>query len=161
MTREKPNKPNPSFPLFAHASGQWEKTIKGKHYYFGAWDKPQEALAGLNREKRDLLEGRTPDHGDGLTVRRLINQFLTNKKRLVESKMHGRKTLGYHFASADRSHTMASQVIARLRTCSSSSSALKPKQSARTHSVGKRSWTISLSSELRSSCSAKRRYRGS
>lgn len=80
---EKPGKPYPGFSLFTHATGRWEKKIRGKLYYFGYWrDQPENgwesALDLYQRQRDDLLAGRTSD--DGLTVRDLCNRFLTCKQ---------------------------------------------------------------------------------
>lgn len=80
----KPAKPRPDFPLYAHASGQWAKRIRGDLHYFGKWSDPQAAWEKYAREKDDLYAGRTPSvNGDGLTLRELVNHFLTREKRKV------------------------------------------------------------------------------
>jgi integrase len=56
---DKPEKPTPDFPLFAHATGRWAKKIKGKLVYFGPWDDPQGALQRFN----DFEAGRAPKPG--------------------------------------------------------------------------------------------------
>ena len=58
--RDKPDKPYPGFPMFAHPSGQWARKIRGRLYYFGVWENPNAALERLNREYPYLKEGRTP-----------------------------------------------------------------------------------------------------
>jgi integrase len=85
MKLAKPKKPRPDFPLFPHASGQWAKKIRGKLHYFGTWADPQAAHNKYVNERDDLYAGRTPSNGNGLTVRQLVNRFLTSKKRLVDS----------------------------------------------------------------------------
>ena len=73
---EKPAKPRPDFPLFAHATGRWAKKIKGKLHYFGPWADPDAALARYVEERDDLYAGRKPRRkGEGLTVKDLINKF--------------------------------------------------------------------------------------
>src|SRR5438128_6814116 len=83
----RPAKPYPDFPLFPHATGRWAKKIRGKMHYFGPWGDPDGALRKYLDQKDDLHAGRTPRlQGDGLTVRDLLNRFLTSKKHLVDSR---------------------------------------------------------------------------
>jgi integrase len=79
------HKPHRDFPLYAHASGQWAKRVRGKLRYFGPWADPDAALAKYLKQKDDLLAGRKPSNGEGLTIRELANRFLTSKQRLVDS----------------------------------------------------------------------------
>src|SRR5262245_928665 len=82
----KPAKPHPDFPLFAHATRRWAKKIRGKMHYFGPWGDPQGALQRYLDQKDDLLAGRVPRPcKDGVTVRDLLNHFLTSKKRRLDS----------------------------------------------------------------------------
>src|SRR5438105_9763333 len=80
---DRPGKPYPDFPLSPHASGAWQKKIRGKIHYFGRWGKVvngkleqlpgdewwKPALELYQEQKDDLFAGRTPRvKGDGLTV---------------------------------------------------------------------------------------------
>ncbi len=94
---DKPAKPYPDFPLAPHASGAWQKKIRGKIHYFGRWarrengklvriegDGWREALEAYKAVADDLHAGRTPRvKTDGLTVADLCNAFLTAKSRKV------------------------------------------------------------------------------
>ena len=88
--RRKPAKPHPDFPLWIHPSGRWCKKLKGKAYYFGkVADDPQgtAALEEWLRVKDDLLAGRPPrPKGEGLTVRELVNRYLTAQKLRADSR---------------------------------------------------------------------------
>jgi len=81
----KPKKPHPDFPLYAHASGRWAKKIRNRLHYFGPWDDPEGALNLYLDQKDDLLAGREPRNGDGLTVRELVNRFLASKESRVKT----------------------------------------------------------------------------
>ncbi len=84
--RAKPDKPYPDFPLTAHPAGYWCKKIRGKIHYFGPWDNPKAALEKYLKEKDALHAGRTPrPEPEGLTVKKLCNQFLLAKQALVDS----------------------------------------------------------------------------
>lgn len=91
---EKPVKPYADFPLFAHASGQWAKKIRGKMHYFGVWSDPQAALDKYCEQRDDLQAGRTPRvQGDGLTIKYLCNAFLTAKQSMLDSAELSARTM--------------------------------------------------------------------
>lgn len=96
----RPPKPYPDFPLSPHASGAWQKKIRGRIFYFGRWgrrvngkmerlpdDGWKEALEIYKAQADDLHAGRTPrEVPDGeLTLKELCNKFLTSKANLVAS----------------------------------------------------------------------------
>ena len=99
----KPAKPYADFPLFPHATGRWAKKIKGKFVYFGPWADPDAALAKYQLQRDDLYAGRVPRNtAEGLTVRDLLNHFLTAKKRQVEADELKLKTFGDYHACCGR-----------------------------------------------------------
>ena len=99
---KKPEKPYDGFPLFAHATGRWAKKIRGSFHYFGPWDDPDGALAKYLDQRDDLHAGRTPRvKSDGLTVRELVNHFLTSKQRSLDASEIVRRTFDeYHTTCA-------------------------------------------------------------
>jgi integrase len=98
----KPAKPHEDFPLYAHASGQWVKKIRQRIYYFGPWADPQAALEKYLRQKDELLAGRTPSSGEGLTVRQLVNSFLNSKQRLLDCGEIRQSTFQDYHDNCDR-----------------------------------------------------------
>jgi integrase len=99
----RPKKPRPDFPLFAHASGRWAKKIRGKLQYFGPWDDHEGALNKYLEQKDDLHAGRKPRVlGDTLTVRDLLNRFLTSKKLLADSGEISLRTFVEYHACCER-----------------------------------------------------------
>jgi len=82
---EKPAKPYPDFPLFPHRNGQWAKTIRGKHHYFGVIADWESALNLYLDDRDDLYAGRTPNRSGDVSVSELTNRFLGVKKSAIES----------------------------------------------------------------------------
>jgi integrase len=94
----KPAKPYPEFPLFPHATKRWAKKIKGKMCYFGPWSDPDGALKKYLEQKDDLFAGRVPRaRTDELTLRDLVNRFLTHKRHLADTREIAERTFTeYH-----------------------------------------------------------------
>jgi hypothetical protein len=63
------------------------KKIRGKLHYFGPWDKADHALEKYLDQRDDLHAGRAPRvSAEGVTVRDLVNRFLTAKQQLLDSE---------------------------------------------------------------------------
>jgi integrase len=86
---EKPAKPYPEFPLFAHNNGQWCRKIRGKIYSFGVWSDPTAALKRHGEEYPYLKEGiAPPDSYEGWRVGELVAEFLSvQKERLKQGEI--------------------------------------------------------------------------
>ena len=97
-----PSKPYPSYPLHAHASGQWAAKIRGKRYYFGVWADPDAALAKYMEQKDALHAGRTPrPDPEALTVKEAANAFLNHKQAAVKNGELSPRTFEYYRRAAD------------------------------------------------------------
>ena len=84
--REKPPKPRPTFPLFAHANGQWAKKVRGRLHYFGPWADPDAAEAAYLESAADLRAGRTRRVDPAaVTVADAVNRFLAAKEAAHEA----------------------------------------------------------------------------
>ena len=104
---QRPAKPRPDFPLFAHQNGRWAKKVKGKFEYFGKWsDDPKgESAFKLWVDNKDrLLAGRSMRRGavEGTTVKYLCDHFLTSKKRLRTNGELSPRTFADYLASCKR-----------------------------------------------------------
>jgi integrase len=100
MPTSKQKKPYPDFPLFYHQTGQWAKKVRGKLYYFGTDTTAAEEK--WLREKDHLLAGKPrPTTPDGLTLRELVNQFLTRKKEHVDSRELSSRTWSGYYTSCE------------------------------------------------------------
>lgn len=80
---DKPRRPYPEFPLFAHSSGKWAKKVSGQTKYFGRWDDPAAALA----EYEAFVAGNcaTVARSRGLALDEACNRFLDSKRTRVEA----------------------------------------------------------------------------
>ena len=75
----------------------------GRAYCFGKTDDPQAALDRWLAMKDDLLAGRTPRAPiDGLTVRDLVNSYLTSKKMLLDTGEIVARTFRRHHETCER-----------------------------------------------------------
>ncbi len=88
ISADKPAKPYPEFPLFAHATKRWAKKILGKTHYFGAWDDPQGALEKYMRDRVALHAGlipADPSTANGPTVADCCESFMLAKDQQRDS----------------------------------------------------------------------------
>jgi hypothetical protein len=100
---ELPRKPYSKFPLFAHASGQWAKKIRGRFHYFGVWADPVAAEAKYNGQATDLHAGRTPRRlKDEVQVRDAVNSFLIAKRIKRDAGRITHRTWAEYYATCDR-----------------------------------------------------------
>jgi integrase len=92
----------PLFPLFRHASGQWAKKIRGRTHYFGV--DQTAALAKYSTEREDLEAGRVPKpaEADALTVKDLVNRFLSAKLGLRDSGELSPRTWSDYYSMCER-----------------------------------------------------------
>ncbi|MEX2217662.1 MAG: site-specific integrase [Phycisphaerales bacterium] len=121
--RRKPAKPYPDFPLFPHATGRWAKKIRGRFAFFGPWEDPQAALARYLAQRDELYAGRVPRANGStaapqagpsalaaangtaattLTLRDLVNHFLTAKQRRLTAAEMGRRSFADYHAACRR-----------------------------------------------------------
>ncbi len=125
-TPDKPAKPYPEFPLFAHASGQWAKKIRGKMRYFGLWADPDAGLTKYLEQKDALHAGRKPRPEAGAaTVKDVANDFLNAKQALVNTGELSPRTWGdykevcdmvvAHFGKSRRADDVGPDDFATLR----------------------------------------------
>jgi integrase len=100
---DKPPKPYPDFPLFAHATGRWAKKILGRLHYFGPWNNWQDALTLYQKQAGDLHAGRKPrEDAEGLRVQDLITRFLASKRHLVDTREIVERTLADYEKTCER-----------------------------------------------------------
>lgn len=100
--QNKPAKPYPDFPLFPHATRRWAKKIRGKMHYFGPWEDPDGSLRKYQEQRDDLYAGRKPRaKDDGLTLRDLVNRFLTHKRHRADAGEITERTFGEYHATCE------------------------------------------------------------
>lgn len=99
---DRPSKPYPTFPLFAHRNGQWAKKIRGQLHYFGLHADPDAALAKYLEQRDDLHAGRKPRIDVGaMTVKEVANAFLNHKQALLDVGELSPRTWAEYKAACD------------------------------------------------------------
>lgn len=129
-----PKKPRPDFPLTPCGNGQWRIIRNGRPYYFGSWhtdlkgehalkewvERKDAILAGLDQGQHASPELRT---GNGLTVVALVQRYLRERSKDVESKQLSAESFrDYSFVLND--------FVKSLPTGAKAVKALKPKFAA-------------------------------
>ena len=100
MPATKPEKPYAEYPLFAHASGQWCRKIKGKFYYFGKWENWEAALKTY-REQVDYLQLGVEPPAVYTTLGEVLNSYLSSKKDSLDIKDIDQRTYDDYVRTCD------------------------------------------------------------
>ena len=98
---KRPKKPTPTFPLFAHANGQWAKTISGEAVYFGPWSDPEAAQQAYFEYIGFEYIGTAEPKAKQVTVREVVNAFLTLKEDKVNAGTLAPRTLERYKTTTD------------------------------------------------------------
>lgn len=105
MPVKTPKKPYDGYPLFAHASGQWAKKIRGRTHYFGTWSDPQAAVDRYLEQKDYLHAGVVPP-AKCSTLADVLNAFDAEKKRSLEIGDIGQRTYNEYVQICDTIATL-------------------------------------------------------
>ena len=90
---KRPKKNTTKCNLWAHASGQWAKKIKGKIHYFGPWADPGAAEQRYLQLLRHMQDAEAPiKPANETTVVDLCNQFMSVQSQRVEDEQLTRVT---------------------------------------------------------------------
>ena len=95
---DKPAKPRPDYPCYAHRNGQWAKKIEGRTLFFGSWrDDPH----GVRAEQayRQFIDDPMPE---GLTVADSLNLWLHMKNSRRKTGELGATTFRGYKMTAER-----------------------------------------------------------
>jgi integrase len=101
----KVKKPYPEYPLFAHASNQWAKKIKGRMWYFGTLDDHVAALDKYNDQIHDIQAGRDPRRtkkqisAAELSVYDMCNLYMLRQEARIKTGEVGQRHFGDCFQS--------------------------------------------------------------
>ncbi|WP_425616803.1 tyrosine-type recombinase/integrase [Anatilimnocola sp. NA78] len=103
MSKVRPDKPYPEFPLTAHPCGQWCKKIRGRLRYFGPWADWQAALDLYCEQRDDLHAGRNPKRiKGGVTLGYALDHFLSSKKNAHATGELSERSFREHVRTCER-----------------------------------------------------------
>jgi len=114
--KNRPAKPYPDFPLYAHPLGYWSKKIRGTIRHFGRWgrivkgkmtrlpgDGWKESLGIYKAQVDELQSGRTPrKKDDELNLAEMCNRFFTAKTLSHQAGEISIRTLDEYTTTTDR-----------------------------------------------------------
>jgi len=121
MIIAKPKKPYAEFPLFAHASKQWAKKIKGRMWYFGVWDDPAAAMERYTAQVHEIQAGRDPRKTRAhvssaeLSVYDMCNLYLARQQDRIKTG----EVTGRHFGDCIKSCKLLTDHFGKFQSAAS------------------------------------------